>query len=304
METIWLALLGALLAGYLVLGGYDYGVQLLHAALSRGEGERRLALNTFGPFFLGNEVWLVAFAGVMAGAFPHAEAALLPSLHLPVAGLLGGVVVGTVAVQLRSRHRSRPARVLWGALAAAGGLVAAAGWGLLTGILLGGSSARLFVLLCAVATLTLFAGHGAAFLAMRSGGPLRGRALRAGVPLLAAAAAAILAAAGVGAVTHLAATGWILAAPPAVQVVLLLLGTFALRREAPVWAFAATSGAAALMAPIILAASGAGMSLAETAADPTTLRLLLPVAVLVIPLLLTLQAVGWWAFRDRPPTYL
>ncbi|NUR87774.1 MAG: cytochrome d ubiquinol oxidase subunit 2, partial [Nonomuraea sp.] len=109
METIWLALLGALLAGYLVLGGYDYGVQLLHATLARGEGERRLALNSFGPFFLGNEVWLVAFAGVMAGAFPRAEAALLPPLHLPVAGLLGGVVVGTVAVQLRSRHRSRPA---------------------------------------------------------------------------------------------------------------------------------------------------------------------------------------------------
>ncbi|NUP00820.1 MAG: cytochrome d ubiquinol oxidase subunit II, partial [Nonomuraea sp.] len=193
METIWLALLGLLLAGYFVLGGYDYGVQVLQAPLARNEAERRLALNSFGPFLLGNEVWLVAFAGVLVGAFPHLEAALLPPLHLLVSAILAGIVLGSVSVQLRSRHAGRGARAVWDVLAMVGGLIPAAGWGLVTGLLLRGLPGPAvglgdllhpFVLLCAAATTALFAGHGAAFIAMRTRDGLRARAMRAGRPLL------------------------------------------------------------------------------------------------------------------------
>ncbi|MGN9841679.1 cytochrome d ubiquinol oxidase subunit II [Nonomuraea sp. H19] len=331
METIWLALLGLLLAGYFVLGGYDYGVQLLQAPLARGEAERRLALNSFGPFLLGNEVWLVAFAGVLIGAFPHLEAALLPPLHLLVAALLGGIVLGNVSVQLRSRHAGRRARAVWDVLAMVGGLIPAAGWGLLVGLLLRGLPAapsgfavgpgellHPFVLLCAAATLALFAGHGAAFIAMRTRDGLRERALRAGRPLLLTAAALTVAAAAAGAVSGTAAStaagGWRLAALAAAMPCLLALAALALGRGAPKWAFAATSGAAALPVPIVgfglypnvlaTPGGGQGMTVAEAAADVTTLQLLLPVATLVIPLLLAFQAMGWWAFRGRPITYL
>ncbi|GII02787.1 cytochrome d ubiquinol oxidase subunit II [Planobispora takensis] len=330
METIWLALLGLLLTGYFVLGGYDYGVQMLHGPLARDEHERRLALNSFGPFLLGNEVWLVAFAGVLIGAFPHFEAALLSSLFLPVSAIVGGVVLGSVAVQLRSRHTGHAARGVWGALALAGGLVAAAGWGLVTGLLLRGLPARTaggvtfevgladlldpFVLVCAATAVALFAGHGAAFIAMRTRDGLRRRAARAGRPLLAAAALGTVAAAAVGAASGLAAGGVLMTALAAALPGVLACAVYALARQAPRWAFAATSCAAALPVPIIgfglypnvLAVAGGegGMTVAEAAADAATLRLLFPVAVLTIPLVLAFQAMGWWAFRGRAATYL
>ncbi|MEU0572001.1 cytochrome d ubiquinol oxidase subunit II, partial [Nonomuraea sp. NPDC005983] len=198
LETIWLLLLGLLLVGYFVLGGYDYGVQMLQRVLARGESERRLALNSFGPFFLGNEVWLVASAGVLIGAFPKLEGALFTGMYAPIAVIVGAVVLGTVSVQLRSRHGSRAARAVWDTLALVGGVVAAAGWGIVLGLLLHGlpmtargtftvGAAELldpFVLLCAATTLTLFAGHGAAFLAMRTRDALRERATRTGRSLL------------------------------------------------------------------------------------------------------------------------
>ena len=80
MELAWYALLGAFFAGYLVLGGYDYGVGLLLARRTTPAG-RRAALNAVGPFFLGNEVWLVAAVGILFGAFPTLEGELLSGLY-------------------------------------------------------------------------------------------------------------------------------------------------------------------------------------------------------------------------------
>ncbi|NUP02409.1 MAG: cytochrome d ubiquinol oxidase subunit II, partial [Nonomuraea sp.] len=115
-------------------------------------------------------------------------------------------------------------------------------------------------------------------------------------------------------VSGLAAGGWTFAALAAALPCLLVLAAIGLGRGAPKRAFAATCGAAALPVPIIgfglhpnvLAprGGGQGMTVAEAAADATTLQLLLPVAALVIPLLLAFQAMGWWAFRGRPATYL
>ncbi|MCG5213827.1 cytochrome d ubiquinol oxidase subunit II [Streptosporangium sp. KLBMP 9127] len=324
LEAIWLALLGLLLAGYFVLGGYDYGVQMLQSTLARGETERRLALNSFGPFFLGNEVWLVAFAGVLIGAFPFLEGPLLSGMYLLFVVIIGGVVLGNVSVQLRSRHTGRWSRAIWDRLVLIGGVVPAVGWGLVLGLLLRGlpltpertfaiGAAELldpFVLLCGVTTLALFAGHGATFLAMRTTGGLRERAGRAGRPLLVVAALFALAAAGVGAVSGVAAAG--LTAAILAVALLLALGAavVALSKGATRAAFAATSCAAVLpvlivgfgLYPDLLVPADGGahrMALPEAAADTATLQLLMPVGALVIPLLIAFQAFNWWAFRAR-----
>ncbi|MEV0719728.1 cytochrome d ubiquinol oxidase subunit II [Asanoa sp. NPDC050611] len=92
MELAWFALLGLFFTTYLVLGGYDYGVGLLLSAAG-GDAERRAALTAVGPFFLGNEVWLVAALGILFGAFPRLEGELLAGYYPAVVAALVGVVL-------------------------------------------------------------------------------------------------------------------------------------------------------------------------------------------------------------------
>ena len=73
MTTFWWATLGLVVCGYFALAGYDYGVGMLLPAFDRDERQRRRVLGAFGPFFLANEVWLVAAVGLRFGAFPHLE---------------------------------------------------------------------------------------------------------------------------------------------------------------------------------------------------------------------------------------
>ena len=115
---------------------------MLAPLLGRDDPERRLILNAVGPFFPGNEVWLVAFVGVLFGAFPRLEGVLLPGMYPIVVVILLGLIVGNVAVQLRRRHKSARARRAWDGVVLAGGLVPAAGWGVAVGVLLGGLPCR------------------------------------------------------------------------------------------------------------------------------------------------------------------
>jgi cytochrome bd ubiquinol oxidase subunit II len=179
METIWYGLLGLFFATYLVLGGYDYGVGLLQAGTA-SPAQRRANLTAVGPFFLGNEVWLVAAVGILFGAFPMLEGELLSGLYPAVVLALAGVVTVTAAVQLRSRPAAERARAGWDRLIVAGSAVAAFGWGaVLAGLLQGvplhrdghvagiGHVFTPFVAACGLGLVALVAVHGAAFLALR-----------------------------------------------------------------------------------------------------------------------------------------
>lgn len=179
MELAWYALLGLFFATYLVLGGYDYGVGLL---LARGTdpARRRAALTALGPFFLGNEVWLVAAVGILFGAFPTLEGELLSGFYPAVVGALVGVILVTAGVQLRSRPTAEATRARWDRVVVAGSALAALGWGALLGGLLQGVPrhadghvagvthlATPFAAAAALAMLALVAVHGATFLTLR-----------------------------------------------------------------------------------------------------------------------------------------
>jgi cytochrome bd ubiquinol oxidase subunit II len=144
-------LLGVLFAGYFVLGGLDYGVALA----ARGRAD----LDRMGPFFLGNQVWLVAAAGFMLGAYPRNEGELLTAHRIPVSvGLLGAVVVvAGYGMRLFARLD---------VLVRVGALVAAAGWGAALGSVALGSVAGSWVV-GALAFPALLALHGWAFLRRR-----------------------------------------------------------------------------------------------------------------------------------------
>jgi cytochrome d ubiquinol oxidase subunit II len=331
LETLWLGLLGLLLAGYFVLGGYDYGVQMLHPLLRAdpdAERERRTgrnaALEAMAPFFLGNEVWLVAFAGVLFGAFPHLEGTLLSGLYPLIVAILVGLVLGNAAVQLRGRADSVRGRRCWDVLIVFGGALPALCWGLVVGLLLHGVPRRAdgsfhvgaddvfspFVLACAVTTALLFAAHGAAFVALRSAPRLAAAARRLGAGLVRATGAVgllplLLTLFGAGASMTNRVTSAVIAALFAAS---LAGAWWYLTQGHHVRAFAATSCATVL--PVLLvgaghypylliSSAGTGLTVGQSVTDSATLEILSVFGVAVIPTILAYQAWSWWAFRGR-----
>jgi cytochrome bd ubiquinol oxidase subunit II len=142
MEALWLTVLGVLTAGYFALAGFDYGSGLLLPFR-----RREVALRRVNPFFLGNEVWLVAVIGVLFAAFPRLEGELLSGAHSTFTLLLAGLVLFMAAVQLG----------LWWWLVFTGALLVSVGWGLLLAHLLDAPWPVAFVMP------VLFALHGWAF---------------------------------------------------------------------------------------------------------------------------------------------
>jgi len=163
-------LLGLFFAAYFVLGGLDYGVALI----SRGPAD----LDRVGPFFLGNEVWLVAAVGLLFGAYPLNEGELLSQQRVPVAVALLGVVAVTVAYGLRLFRRVRagsapsadtPRVGVLDGVARIGGALALLGWGAALGGVWQGGEFRTTPLVgaCAAGLLALGGLHGWAFLRRR-----------------------------------------------------------------------------------------------------------------------------------------
>ncbi|MFC7548301.1 cytochrome d ubiquinol oxidase subunit II [Plantactinospora sp. GCM10030261] len=326
MDIIWYVILGAFLATYLVLGGYDYGVGLWLARRA-APADRRLALTAVGPFFLGNEVWLVAAVGVLFGAFPMLEGELLSGLYPVVVLALVGVIVVTVAVQLRSRPASDRARARWDRLVVIGSALAALGWGaVLAGLLQGvplaadgrvhsvGHVFTPFVAAGALTLLSLVALHGATFLALRLPEAAATAAARYGRRLVPAALAAVATVTVVGLLTDrvrqtVQQPVTAIVVPVLLAAVLLVIGG-ALRRNRPGVAFAGSAVAlalpvfavAAITWPYALISSvdpAASLTVADAAASAPTLRLLSWVAVPLLPTLIGFQVMCWWVFRGR-----
>lgn len=328
LDMVWLVLMGLLLGGYFVLGGYDYGTQLLYPFVGRDENGRRAVRGALGPFFFGNEVWLVGFAGVLFGAFPFLEGTLFSGLYPLLVVLLLGLVLGKAAVQLRGRTAVRRG---WDVLIVVGGVVPAACWGVVVGVLLNGVPFGTdgtfaigwadvldpFVVMAGVSNVLLLGAHGAAFLSIRTGGETAERAREAARPLLVAAIAAtgVTTALGTGSAVTRPVTAFLLAA---VLVAALLTALWSVTGGRSTRAFAATSVAALLPVPLVGAGlhpyvlvstvdGVAGMTAAEGAADGSTLAALLPFGALLIPTIIGYQLWSWWLFRgragDRTPTY-
>ena len=161
METFAYALLGLFGIGYFVLGGADIGVGMLLPFLGR---DRRLTIAAIAPFFLGNEVWLVATAGLLTALFPVMEGQVFGQVWGALVVLVSGWIVRDMGLWLRGRQDEATWQRFWDGATVAGSWAVAASWGVAIGQLMGGG-APLF----AVTTCGLFALHGAVFAALRLG---------------------------------------------------------------------------------------------------------------------------------------
>ncbi|CAM3506044.1 cytochrome d ubiquinol oxidase subunit II [Stackebrandtia soli] len=310
MTETFVILLGLVFAGYFALAGYDYGVGSLLTAVARTDVERRYALGALGPFFLGNEVWLVAGLGLLLGAFPLADGVLLSGLYPILIGLIGAIVAFTALVQLRSRL-SGARRLVDGVIVAAGVLIGI-GWGAAFGALLQGLPVRIgpLPILFGLLMVALFVLHGAVLLASRTHGVVAERARRIATRMVHPAvvlvvvtglAAAldgdairnpVFAVAGAGVLA--ASVG---AAGRAVRAGRLGIGLVA-------------SGAAAAMPVLIVGAAtapylvvhsgGESVTFAAAIAGDVSLAFMTAAVVPLLPVLLAFQAATWWIWRRAP----
>jgi cytochrome bd ubiquinol oxidase subunit II len=161
--------------GYLVLAGADIGVGMLLPYLGRTPDERRETIAAIAPFFLGNEVWLVVTAGVLAGLFPALEAELLHENYPLIVVLLVSWVVRDMGLWLRGRVPGRRWQGTWDGAVVAGSWGLALCWGVLLSVVSLGIQGP-FLMLPALAMAVLFGTHGLAFAALRLRGTLRARA--------------------------------------------------------------------------------------------------------------------------------
>ncbi|MBT2507471.1 cytochrome d ubiquinol oxidase subunit II [Streptomyces sp. ISL-98] len=139
MDVFWYALVGLLLAGYLALESIDFGVGML-LPLADTEPGRAGMRRTVVPLFLANEVWLVAFVGLLFGALPLLEGELLYALRLPIVTLLSAWFLRDAALWFRSAHPGAGWRRAWDIVLPVTSLVLAAGWGAVLATLVRGLS--------------------------------------------------------------------------------------------------------------------------------------------------------------------
>src|SRR5690606_40776969 len=122
LPTVWFILIAVLFTGYFFLEGFDFGVGILVPFVGRDDVDRRVAINTIGPFWDANEVWLITAAGAMFAAFPNWYATLFSTYYLPLFVILIALIFRAVGFEFRGKvddARWRAAAdqaIFWGSL--------------------------------------------------------------------------------------------------------------------------------------------------------------------------------------------
>ncbi|MEU6385002.1 cytochrome d ubiquinol oxidase subunit II [Streptomyces bauhiniae] len=321
LHDVWFVLIAVLWTGYFFLEGFDFGVGVLTRLLARNRPERRVLINTIGPVWDGNEVWLLSAGGATFAAFPEWYATLFSGFYLPLLLILVCLIVRGVGFEYRAKRPEEKWQRNWEWAIFWCSLIPAFLWGVAFGNIVGGVKidqhfeyvgglADLFnpyALLGGAVTLTLFTFHGTVFTALKTVGDIRARArtlaLRLG-PVTVVLALGFL----VWTQLHSGDGASLVALVVAAVALLGALGAIWRVREG--WAFAlsgVTIAAAVAMLflslfPNVMPSTlDADWSLTVTNASssPYTLKIMTWCAVIAAPLVMLYQAWTYWVFRKR-----
>lgn len=325
LQIVWFVVVAVFWTGFFVLEGFDFGVGALHRAVGRDDTERRVAINSIGPLWDGNEVWLIVAGAAMFAAFPGWYATWFSALYLALVLVLVALIVRGVSFEFRGKSGDPRWRGLWSGTLVTGSVLAP----LLIGVGLGDLLAGLpvdasgeftgtfwnlltpFGLLLGATLLVLCLVHGAAFLALKTDGDVHDRAFGLAAVLRWAALVLVLIAAGwTFALSGRSALSVLLGVVAVVGAlgVVVMVGR---RRDGRAFAFTAvTIGAtvasvfAGLYPDVLVSSTDPAYSLtvAGTASGDYALTVMSWVAVILFPLVLLYQ--GWTAyvFRARVST--
>jgi cytochrome d ubiquinol oxidase subunit II len=198
MRLIWWALLGILLIGFAVMDGFDLGVATLLPVVARTDIERRIVINTIGPVWEGNQVWLILGGGAIFAAWPILYATAFSGFYLAMFIVLAALIVRPVAIKFRSKIENARWRATWDTAIAVSGLVPALIFGVAFGnVILGvpfkfDETMRMtyegnlfgllnpFALLSGLISVAMLTLHGASYLALKASGAIVDRAVQVG----------------------------------------------------------------------------------------------------------------------------
>lgn len=197
-RIIWWAILGVLLIGLAVMDGFDLGAAMLSPIIGKTDSERRVVINTVGPVWEGNQVWLILGGGAIFAAWPMLYAVAFSGFYFAMLLLLMALILRPVGFKYRSKLHSTSWRNFWDGALFVGGLVPALVYGVAFGNVLqgvpftfdqflrisySGSFIGLFnpfALLCGIISVAMLVMHGGAYVACKTEGGVRLRAQRAG----------------------------------------------------------------------------------------------------------------------------
>jgi cytochrome d ubiquinol oxidase subunit II len=321
LATVWFILIAILWTGYFVLEGFDFGVGILLPVLGRDNTDRRMMINTIGPVWDGNEVWLLTAGGATFAAFPLWYASLFSGFYLALLVILVALIIRGVSFEFRGKVDSVRWRRNWDRAIFTGSVLPALLWGVAFANILRGvplNAAGVYTgnlltllnpygLLGGLATLSLFTLHGAIFLSLKTTGDLRVRARSLAVRV---AAAAVPLAAAFLAISQVAHGKPATDVTAAVAAVALLAAVAAAFRGREGWAFAGTAVTLVLtvatlfgdLYPDVLPSSTrATFSLTVSNASSAHYALLVMtwVALIFTPIVLLYQGWTYWVFRKR-----
>ncbi|WP_040864738.1 cytochrome d ubiquinol oxidase subunit II [Nocardia exalbida] len=322
LQEFWFVLIGALFTGYFVLEGFDFGVGMLMPILGKGSDRRRRAvLNTIGPVWDANEVWLITAGAAMFAAFPEWYASLFSGFYLALLLVLVALILRICAIEYRGKIDDPRWRARCDIGIGIGSWVPALAWGwvfanVVHGVPLNekkqfaGSVADLFgpyALLGGLATGLLFALHGAMFLVLKTAGEVRDDARRTARLLL---APTVVVVGGFGLWTQLSyGTGWTWI-PLALAVLGLVVAAAADFAQRDGWAFTGTTVTVAAATALLFGSlfpnvlpstldAAFDLTIHNASSTPYTLKVMSWAAALATPVVLVYQGWTYWVFRKR-----
>jgi len=326
LNTLWFILIAVLYIGYFILEGFDFGVGILLPFLGKNDLKRRVIINTIGPHWDGNEVWLITAGGATFAAFPNWYATLFSGFYLPLFLILLALIVRGAAFEFRSKDDDPRWRSLWDWAIFVGSLIPAWLWGVaftnfIKGVpidqnmmYVGGFWNLLnpFALLGGLVSLASFTLLGAIFLSMKTTGDLAGAAQETAKKLSAPAAALLI----VYVIVMYFFTG-LLQQPGGIPLLVLVIAVVSLL-AAGYFIFQARNGWAFVMMvisvlfnasaiffilyPRVLVSSldaAWSLTIFNSASSPYTLKVMTTATLVLLPLVLAYQAWAYWVFRKR-----
>ena len=195
LRVIWWLFLGVLLIGFAIMDGFDLGVATLLPFVARTETERRVAINTIGPVWDGNQVWLITGGGAVFAAFPPVYAASFSGFYIAMFLVLASLILRPVGFEFRNKIMDARWRTFWDYALFAGGFVPSLVFGVAFGNLLQGVPFRIdsdmrvlyeggglfellnpFGIMCGLVSVAMLTTHGAVYLTVKAEGPVKERA--------------------------------------------------------------------------------------------------------------------------------
>ncbi len=326
LNIVWFVLIAVLYIGFFLLEGFDYGVGILLPFLAKDDVKRRAVINTIGPFWDGNEVWLLTAGGATFAAFPNWYATLFSGFYLALLLLLLALIVRGVAFEFRSKDRNPRWRAVWDWCIFIGSFIPA--------LLLGVAFANLvrgvpidakmtyvgtffdllnpYALLGGIASLLAFTLYGAIFLSLKTTGDLAKGAQVAAERLWIFAALALVLYFGAtylatDIVSHLGVNPGVI---PIAMLAAILAAGWLVRRQRMGWAFLlvgltillSTVTTFLILFPRVMVSSinpDYSLTIYNASSSPYTLTVMTIIALLFVPIVLVYQAWTYWVFRKR-----